>query len=144
MRDDEPFYKPFLGKFVLIWMCFNFLILMMKLNHFDTNDNIAWNLLLPVWQFDKFAFWALLIGFGLYVLIHIAEFIYENLPSTKCKIIQIKEAAERLEQEKKREAEKQHREYMEKRELARVMAEARNQIDPAKLNPELDQKLLKN
>lgn len=115
----------------------------MKLNHFDTDNNLAWRLLLPIWQFDKFALWVLLIGFGLYVLIHVAEFVYENLPSTQRKIASAKEKLERLEREKKREAEERHREYMEKRELARAMAEARNQIDPAKSNPELDQRLLK-
>jgi len=139
MRDSEPFFNSFLGRFVIVWMCFNFLILLMKLNGLDHEGNIAWRVFLsPLWSFDLFLFYTVMIGGGFLLLYFVVEFIYENLPSTKRKIILEKQNQDYEERERNRQESERRYEENIKRERARAWQETchKEELTKAKLQAE--------
>ena len=97
MRDSEPFFNSFLGRLVIVWMSFNFLILLMKLNGLDHEGNIAWRVFLsPLWSFDLFLLYSICAGIVGLITYFGLSFAFENLPSTKRKIILEKENQEQF------------------------------------------------
>lgn len=144
MHDSDSFFETFLGKLVVVWMSFNFLILMMKLNDLDHQGNFAWDIFLnPIWIFDKFLFWLAVGVLAAFILYHVVAFLYEALPSTKRKRKEALEAIEFEKLKKQREENDRVYEYNRKREQERIMAEARQLINPAKAEVALDKQLIK-
>lgn len=112
----------------------------MKLNGLDHDGNIAWRMFLsPLWSFDLFLIYTVMIGGGLLFLYFVVEFIYENLPSTKRKIILAKE---NIEHEKRQKELERRYEESRQQEIERLFTEsyAKSRIEKMKL--EVDQRAL--
>lgn len=59
-NDENENLKKFLLKCLGIWVLFNFLVLMFKLNNLDDDKVPAWHLIKWVWYVDIFLLWGLI------------------------------------------------------------------------------------
>ncbi len=143
MRDREPFFNSFLGRLVIVWMSFNFLILLMKMNGLDHEGNLAWRVFLsPLWSFDLFLLYS--IGAGIVGLVTYfgLSFVFENLPSTKRKIILEKENQEYEQRERNRQESERRYEENIKREREHAWQETCHKEELAKAKLQAEQKAL--
>ncbi len=143
MKDSEPFFNSFLGRLVIVWMCFNFLILLTKLNELDHDGNIAWRVFLsPLWSFDLFLFYTLAAGIVGLITYFGLSFVFENLPSTKRKIILEKQSQEYEQREKNRQESERLYEENIKREREHAWQETCHKEELAKAKLQAEQKAL--
>lgn len=143
MRDSEPFFNSFLGRLVIVWMSFNILILLMKLNGLDQEGNIAWRVFLsPLWSFDLFLFYTLGAGVVGLITYFGLSFVFENLPSTKRKIILAKENQEYEQREKNRQESERRYEESIKREREQAWQEICHKEELAKAKLQAEQRAL--
>jgi hypothetical protein len=144
MRDSEPFFNSFLGRLVIVWMSFNFLILLMKLNGLDHDGNIAWRVFLsPLWSFDLFLLYMLgagVCGLITYVGLNV---IVDNWPGTKRKAALKQEALEFEQREKNRKESERRYEENRRHEQERLWEEESRKKTVAKEKFEADQRALK-
>lgn len=68
----DEWYFDLLFKFGVVWLLFNFLLLLFKLNNLDHDKIPAWRFMKYVWYFDVFLFWI----FALVAICFILSIVY--------------------------------------------------------------------